>query len=101
MLNKLIIKITEEKLTFRTLWAESTSYNFQLLFELVLNFFFNAIKPRQNISGYGLFLKSNYLLGDSPVAQMMKNLPAMQEAEVQSLDWEDPLLLLDCCNEMP
>ena len=27
----------------------------------------------------------------SLVAQTVKNLPAMQEIEVQSLDWEDPL----------
>ena len=27
----------------------------------------------------------------SLVAQMVKNLPAMQETWVQSLDWEDPL----------
>ena len=27
----------------------------------------------------------------SLVAQMVKNLPAMQETLVQSLDWEDPL----------
>ena len=27
----------------------------------------------------------------SPVAQMVKNLPAMQETRVQSLGWEDPL----------
>ena len=26
-----------------------------------------------------------------PVAQTVKNLPAMQETWVQSLDWEDPL----------
>ena len=26
-----------------------------------------------------------------PVAQMVKNLPAMQETQVQSLGWEDPL----------
>ena len=35
-----------------------------------------------------------YLLQDSwasLVAQMVKNLPAMQEAWVRSLDWEDPL----------
>ena len=25
------------------------------------------------------------------VAQMVKNLPAVQETQVQSLDWEDPL----------
>ena len=28
---------------------------------------------------------------DSLVAQMVKNLPAMQETQVQSLGWEDPL----------
>ena len=27
----------------------------------------------------------------SLVAQMVKNLPTMQETQVQSLDWEDPL----------
>ena len=26
-----------------------------------------------------------------PVAQLVKNLPAMRETWVQSLDWEDPL----------
>ena len=26
-----------------------------------------------------------------PVAQMVKNLPAMQETQVSSLGWEDPL----------
>ena len=29
--------------------------------------------------------------GASPMAQMVKNLPAMQETQVQSLGWEDPL----------
>ena len=29
--------------------------------------------------------------GASLVAQMVKNLPAMQETRVRSLDWEDPL----------
>ena len=29
--------------------------------------------------------------GPSLVAQMVKNLPAMQETRVRSLDWEDPL----------
>ena len=29
--------------------------------------------------------------GASPVAQMIKNLPAIQETWVQSLGWEDPL----------
>ena len=30
-------------------------------------------------------------MGASLVAQMVKNLPAMWETWVQSLDWEDPL----------
>ena len=30
-------------------------------------------------------------LGTSPVAQLVKNLPAMWETSVQSLGWEDPL----------
>ena len=29
--------------------------------------------------------------GTSLVAQIVKNLPAMRETQVQSLDWEDPL----------
>ena len=39
-------------------------------------------------SGFGLHSIS---LGFSPVAQMVKNLPAMQETQVQSLGREDPL----------
>ena len=31
------------------------------------------------------------MLCASLVAQTVKNLPAMQEIKVQSLDWEDPL----------
>ena len=31
------------------------------------------------------------ILGASLVAQLVKNLPAMQETPVQFLDWEDPL----------
>ena len=31
------------------------------------------------------------IIGASIVAQMVKNLPAMQETQVQSLGWEDPL----------
>ena len=29
--------------------------------------------------------------GDSLVAQMVRNLPATQETQIQSLGWEDPL----------
>ena len=32
-----------------------------------------------------------YIYGSSLVAQAVKNLPAMQETWVQSLDWKDPL----------
>ena len=31
------------------------------------------------------------VLGASPVAQLLKNPPAMRETWVQSLGWEDPL----------
>ena len=31
------------------------------------------------------------LLWASPVAQLVKNLPAVRETRVQSLGWEDPL----------
>ena len=31
------------------------------------------------------------ILGASLVAQMVKNLPVMQETRVQSLGWKDPL----------
>jgi len=33
----------------------------------------------------------NAIRGTSLVAQMVKNLPAMWETQVQSLSWEDPL----------
>ena len=33
----------------------------------------------------------SYLLSHSLVAQMVKNLPSLQETWVRSLDWEDPL----------
>ena len=33
----------------------------------------------------------NIVSGASQVAQMVKNLPAMQETQVQSVGWEDPL----------
>ena len=32
-----------------------------------------------------------HLIGASLVAQMVKNLPAVQETQIQSLGWEDPL----------
>ena len=36
-------------------------------------------------------MESGGKCGSSLVAQMVKNLPAMQETRVQSLGWEDPL----------
>ena len=35
--------------------------------------------------------QSKYLSGASLVAQTVKNLPAMQETQVPSMGWEDPL----------
>ena len=37
-------------------------------------------------------LKSQLLIRVSQVAEMVKNLPAMQETWVQFLGWEDPLV---------
>ena len=37
------------------------------------------------------FVISMFISGTSLVAQMVRNLPAMQETWVQSLGWEDPL----------
>ena len=36
-------------------------------------------------------LDGNILILSFQVTQMVKNPPAMQETQVQSLDWEDPL----------
>ena len=39
----------------------------------------------------GAILGIPWTRGASPVAQIVKNLPAMQETQVRSLGWEDPL----------
>ena len=39
----------------------------------------------------GLIFAALFLIWASLVAQLVKNLPAVQETWVQSLDWEDPL----------
>ena len=39
----------------------------------------------------GVFPSWKLILGASLVAQMVKNLPVMQETRVQSLGWDDPL----------
>ena len=42
--------------------------------------------------GHSFVIKTTMVYnGASCVAQMVKNLPAMQETQVRSLDWEDPL----------
>ena len=38
-----------------------------------------------------LFLNYFFEIWVSPVAQMVNSLPAMQETQVQSLGWENPL----------
>ena len=37
------------------------------------------------------FSRQEYWNGNSLLAQMVKNMPAMQETQVQSQGWEDPL----------
>ena len=47
---------------------------------------------RVRVKAEGLYLDPfGIRLGASLVAQAVKNLPAMQETQVRSLDWEDPL----------
>ena len=46
--------------------------------------------PRPNTHTHEILLSYNMNEG-FPVAQTVKNLPAMQETQVQSLGWEDPL----------
>ena len=43
------------------------------------------------VEPYNMDNKSQQILRASLVAQLVKNLPAMQETWVQSLGWEDPL----------
>ena len=40
---------------------------------------------------FSLLIEDYWLVKDSLVAQMVKLLPTMQETQVRSLDWEDPL----------
>ena len=42
-------------------------------------------------NAYLPFIKGRGILGVSLVAQLVKNLPAMQETWVRPLGWEDPL----------
>ena len=48
-------------------------------------------EPRLHDSLAYLLCSSQPNSGGSPMAQMVKNPPAMQETRVQSLGWEDPL----------
>ena len=48
------------------------------------------MKP-SSLSRYHTFPSPQKLPRDLPVAQTLKNLPAMQETQVGFLDWEDPL----------
>ena len=48
--------------------------------------------PRQRLNWEDFFYnRSNKESGASLVAQLVKNLPAVQETQVRSLGWEDPL----------
>ena len=50
--------------------------------------------PREKVSLFHLFIQFksiNDVLRVSLMAQLIKNLPSMQETWVRSLGWEDPL----------
>ena len=59
--------------------------------------FFLADEETQDITGWRSLKNSVFFffplpkLGASLIAQLVKNLPAMQETPVRFLDWEDPL----------
>ena len=48
-------------------------------------------QKRENMTNITNTIHSTSIVWASLVAQMVKNLPAMQETRVQSLDQEDPL----------
>ena len=49
------------------------------------------VKETQEKGNKSLKLEELLQREDFPVAEMVKNLPAMQETRIQSLVWEDPL----------
>ena len=51
----------------------------------------NIIKSSKSVPHMLIFSIKLYHIGDSLMAQMVKNLPAMWENWVQSLGWEDLL----------
>ena len=51
----------------------------------------SRLKPNPLTSSYGLSILIHTTSWASLVAQMVKNLPVMQETWAQSLGWEDPL----------
>ena len=60
-----------------------------------LNWALSKLQPRRTMGCNNSVLSHKViecsLSGASLVAQLVKNLPAMQDTQVQSLDWEDPL----------
>ena len=53
----------------------------------------STVRKMNKVRVVSLFYSRTFLrtIGASLVAQMVKNLPAMEETWVQSLGWEDPL----------
>ena len=69
------------QLQIMLLWTLGCMY----LFEFLLLFFVHVYIPRNRIAGLHGSCRT------SPVAQMVKRLPTMQETQVRSLGWEGPL----------
>ena len=59
-----------------------------MISQITLRTVLKRYRKRQHVCDFGEWLRA---IRPSPVAQMVKNLPAMQEIQVQLLGWEQPL----------
>ena len=70
----------------RVLWTASRSSQ-SVLKEISPEYSLEGLMLKLKLQSFGHLIQRT----DSLVAQMVKHLPAMQETQVQSLGWEDPL----------
>ena len=80
----LVICFTLDNIHVLMLFSQNT-----LNIRLLVNFRLNEFSPHAFMSH--IFKHMQFVIGASQVAQTIKNLPAMQEIQILSLVWEDPL----------